>query len=95
MATKAELEAELAALKAQLAATPAAAEPTGEAEPVPGEMRSSFDKMLAGHGIDSSELDALWAQFSKELGDFPTQKPLLTTIAAFGLGFALGRITKF
>ncbi|MEX0348601.1 MAG: hypothetical protein AB3N15_04180 [Paracoccaceae bacterium] len=95
MATKAELEAELAALKAQLADRSETTEPKTEAEPEVGEVRSSFDKMLAGHGIESSELDALWAQFSKELGDFPTQKPLLTTIAAFGLGFTLGRITKF
>ncbi|WP_372573922.1 hypothetical protein [Ruegeria jejuensis] len=93
MATKAELEAELAALRAQLADKPA--EPDPEPAPEAEDDRSTFDRMLAGHGIDSSELDALWAQFSKELGDFPTQKPLLTTIAAFGLGFALGRITKF
>ncbi|MFA3915581.1 hypothetical protein [Ruegeria hyattellae] len=91
MATKAELEAELAALRAQLADKPATAEPGPEVD----DDRSSFDRMLADHGIDSSELDALWAQFSKELGDFPVQKPLLTTIAAFGLGFALGRVTKF
>lgn len=93
MATKAQLEAELTELKAKLSRTEEPAEP--EVSTDADNHRASFDKMLSGYGVDSSDLDALWTQFSKELGDFPTQKPLMTAIAAFGLGFALGRITKF
>lgn len=93
MATKAQLEAELAELRAQLAKAQSDADQTAD-QPDSDEPRGVFDDMMTRYGLNHGELDALWAQFSKELGDFPTQKPMLTTIAAFALGVMLGRLTK-
>lgn len=95
MATKAQLEAELADLKAKLAANsshPSKGE--SDVDDAPAEARTTLEDMLADQGIDTKEIEELWAQFSAELGDFPQQKPLLTAIAAFGLGFVLGRMSK-
>ncbi|WP_164659043.1 hypothetical protein [Tropicibacter sp. Alg240-R139] len=92
MATKAQLEAELATLKSQLAASKP--EPVPEPEPDDTEEHSTFSALLKEHGVDTRDIDALWAQFSTELSDLPEKKPLLTAVAAFGLGFALGRMSK-
>ena len=96
MATKAQLEAELAALKAQLAdaAAKPEPEPEPEAEPTQSDEQNAFAALLRDHGVDTKDIEALWAQFSTELSDMPEQKPLLTAVAAFGLGFALGRMSK-
>ncbi|MBO9449753.1 hypothetical protein J7426_05765 [Tropicibacter sp. R16_0] len=96
MATKAQLEAELAALKSQLAASNAkpAPEPEPDPEPEQNDEQSAFTALLKEHGVDTHDIDALWAQFSSELSDLPEKKPLLTAVAAFGLGFALGRMSK-
>lgn len=96
MATKAQLEAELATLKQQLEdretvhETPAKA----DVEPDNPDEQSAFSGLLKEHGFEGHEIDALWEQFSTELGDFPEKKPLLTAVAAFGLGFVLGRMSK-
>ncbi|SLN41930.1 hypothetical protein TRL7639_02150 [Falsiruegeria litorea R37] len=98
MATKAQLEAELAVLKSQLAATDAKPvpkpDPEPDAEPEQPHEQSAFANLLKEHGVDSQDIDALWTQFSSELSDLPEKKPLLTAVAAFGLGFALGRMSK-
>lgn len=95
MATKAQLEAELAELKAKAAEeTPTPPEQPNQDPDEPDEARSALDEMLSAHGLDAKEIEALWTQFSTELGDLPQQKPLLTAIAAFGLGFVLGRMSK-
>ncbi|SPJ28868.1 hypothetical protein [Falsiruegeria mediterranea] len=98
MATKAQLEAELAELKSQLAASDAKPAPKPapepESEPEHGDEQSAFAALLKEHGVDTQDIDALWAQFSSELSDLPEKKPLLTAVAAFGLGFALGRMSK-
>jgi len=95
MATKAQLEAELANLKAQMAQTRPEPEPRSEPEEPPvTDAQGAFSALLEDHGIDTSDIDALWRQFSDELKDLPEQKPLVTAVAAFGLGFALGRLSK-
>lgn len=90
MATKAELEQEVAELRSKLADQ----ESTQTANEADEETPGAFAEILNDHGVDADQIEALWAQFSKELGDIPQDKPLLTAIAAFGIGFALGRLTK-
>lgn len=100
MATKAELEEELTQLRKQMAehdettASDAASKPDDEADSV----QTVFSDLLAGHGVEATEISALWTQFtgelSSELDGLPEKKPLLTAALAFGLGFVLGRISK-
>lgn len=99
MATKAQLEAELATLKAQLAQPTPAPDPTPEtnddaADETTADDKHGFVTLLKEHGIDPDDIEALWTKFSAELKDLPEQKPLVTAVAAFGLGFALGRMSK-
>lgn len=58
------------------------------------DVRSELDRLLHPLGVSSEELDALADQFWKELDSLPQNKPLLTAIGAFGLGFVLGRMTR-
>lgn len=90
MATKAELEKEVAELRSKLSEQ----ESEPEAEQAETETPGAFADILHDHGVDADQIEAIWAQFSKELGDIPQEKPILTAIAAFGIGFALGRLTK-
>ncbi|WP_425046405.1 hypothetical protein [Primorskyibacter sp. S87] len=101
MATKAQLEAELAALKAQLASRPesSTADPASVSEESASagtaeEAKDRFTELLREQGIDPTEIETLWSSLSHELEDLTRDKPLVTAIAAFALGFALGRITK-
>ena len=103
MATKAELEAELAVLKQKLADRPEPLEASDNAadssdEAVSGERSreksTAIEKILEDHGFQSSDLEDLLTQLSDELGGFPQNKPVLTALGAFALGFILGRMTK-
>lgn len=79
MATKAELEAELAELRQQLAARP---EP--EADPDSEAGTGLFD----GEKIDwEHEATELIGQFD----ELARKKPLLLALGAFSIGFMLGR----
>lgn len=94
MPTKAQLEEEIRDLRQQLQAPAAPQERSGPPADEEDTDRSEFAKLLEAQGIDTAQIEALWAQFSEELGDLPQNKPLLTAIAAFGLGFTLGRLSK-
>lgn len=101
MATKAELEAELAALRGIIAEQSKAIEDPPEkdtpAEPAASEestVRSALEEVLAEHGVETDDLGALWTQLSEELEGLTKNKPLVTALAAFALGFVLGRATK-
>lgn len=89
MATKAELEAELADLRKQLAdgAKQAAQDASTEAP-------AAFSDMLKSQGLTVEDISTLWQQFARELGNLPQNKPLITAIAAFGIGFMLGRMGR-
>lgn len=80
MPTTEQLQSEIEALKAQLEEQKQA--------------KNSFADMLGGHGIDNEQIEQLWAQFSEEIGHLPENKPILTAIAAFGLGLIIGRMSK-
>ncbi len=105
MATKAELAAELANLKAEMERRDAIPDTIpdedtrpsqSDPQPDPDQERQTgaWNRMLASHGLDPDDTRALLGQLSEELGDLPANKPLITAIAAFGLGFVLGRMSK-
>lgn len=105
MATKAELEKELAALKKELAAQQAEAAAAGAeaADEIARAARSgaeqgmqAMEDFLKSHGIDTSDLDieGIWQRLSGEVSDFTARQPMLTVIACFGLGFILGRMSR-
>ena len=103
MATKAQLLAELDLLKQQMASRDDISESqSGErnktaeqaADSEDSDPKSYLSKLLEEQGIDKDEIDALWSQLTGELGDLTREKPLLTTAAAFGVGFVLGRMSK-
>lgn len=98
MPTKAELEAELAALKQELAerAQKAAEETAPKAGRILGEGPAALAEMLKSHGIDPTELDLerLWPQLSADFGTVFRTHPALTAVTVFALGFLLGRASK-
>lgn len=102
MTTKAELEAELKQLKDEMKQRDAASD-TATSTPKETAKKgadtadaslSDLSDVLKAKGLDPTEIEHLWAQVSSELDDFPNRKPLLTAVAAFGLGFMLGRMSK-
>ncbi|MFD3191442.1 hypothetical protein ACFMPD_14350 [Sedimentitalea sp. HM32M-2] len=99
MATKAELEAELADLRAELERSrerleETAADAAAAATSVVQEAPAALVDLLRAQGVGADEIAALWQRLSDELGGLPQNKPLLTAIGAFGLGFLLGRMSK-
>jgi hypothetical protein len=105
MPTKAELEAELAAVKKELDASRGADATTDDGtatdtEDDPdagsggGTGSAAIDKLLAENGIETADIRALMDAFGSELGQLPQNKPVLTALGAFGLGFVLGRMSK-
>ncbi|MBK0326627.1 hypothetical protein I5535_04900 [Rhodobacteraceae bacterium F11138] len=89
MATKAELEAELADLRKQLAERAAEA-----SQNVQSEAPAALSDMLAAHGLSPEDITRAWDQLSREIGSLPQNRPLMTAVAAFGIGFVLGRMSR-
>ena len=81
MATKAELEAELAELKAQLAENKAMAEDDRQDEPL--------DEPVEDEPFEIS--DTFVKDLVKEVETFATDKPLVTLLAVFLVGYVVGR----
>ena len=102
MATKAELEKELAALKQELeksrAATEAAAakptQPDPEADETASDDAHRLRRMLADHGMDPGTIETLSASLWDELKTLQKEKPVTVAIAAFALGLVVGRASK-
>lgn len=91
MATKAELEAELERLRTELAdrdSVDASEGKTGD------ESETPVDRFLADRGLSVEDFEGLLEQLSEELGKLPQNKPVLTALGAFALGFLAGRMTK-
>ncbi len=88
MATKAELEAELAQLKSELKRRDEPAVPDKPAEPTePDDLRGLLDE----HGLNTDTLDALRENLLEELGALQKDKPLVVLAAALALGIIIGR----
>ena len=83
MATKAELEAELADLKAQLAKNSEAAE-TAASE-------AEAEEEQAEQPAPLEISDTLIKDLVKEVETLATDKPLITLVAAFVVGYIVGR----
>lgn len=95
MATKAELEAELAHLRQRLKEETAGKAAAAAAEEAPAAATAGvLDGLLDTHAVQGEDLEKLWDQLMQELNDLPERKPLLTAGVAFALGFLLGRASK-
>ena len=95
MATKAELEAELAALRRELAALKgeaagAAGDVADEAEEAAHGMRDTVTDFVAS--LRDTDLDGLAKQLTDELEKTMQEKPLLTALGILLVGYALGRL---
>ena len=88
MATKAELEAELATLTKRLAEGAEAAAQGAARAP------SELSDMLKAHGIRGEDVTAALDKLSAEISNLPRTRPLLTVAGAFALGFILGRASR-
>lgn len=89
MATKAELESELADLRRQLAERPAVVE-TDEAEPPEAdtaEPETQKDEAAEAEIDWEQEVADVFAQFD----DMTHKKPLLFALGAFSIGYLIGR----
>jgi len=99
MATKAELEAELAALKSEMAqqkeepASKTQTDSPSEISPEDPEI-NGLHQLLTEHGIDTENIESLGAKLSEELVALQKDKPLVVLIAAFALGCIVGRTFK-
>jgi hypothetical protein len=90
MATKAELEAELAALKQQM--TEQAAPEAQEAAQDPAPEVDGDQGLAAALGaLKSGDFAGLAGQLEHELKDLSLSKPVMTALGAFALGFMVGR----
>ena len=104
MATKAELEAELALLKKEIAARDELRRPSkkparksetdSDARQVDEVFHPMLDDALKRFGLEKGDLEDLWAKLSEELNHLPHKKPVLTLALVFGLGFVAGRMSK-
>lgn len=98
MATKAELEAELAKLRSELSdlkSTPrAAADDVGDevadADSEPKDA-SVEDHKAVVEALQEGDLESIVQALMDELEDLPSRKPLLTALGAFIVGYLIGR----
>lgn len=98
MATKAELEKELAALKQELAKSREAPEANGTSLPKNNDRSddnaNGLKKLLADHGVDADSIESLSETLLDELKSLQKEKPLTLALAAFALGLVVGRASK-
>ncbi len=99
MATKAELEVELAALKAQNEALRSRAEqePAPPVETAPQSdlhVATQLKDFLSEHGIDTTDAEAIGNQLVDELSALHKDHPLVTLLGVFALGCVVGRAFK-
>ena len=91
MATKEELETELAELKTQLAeiqAKKSVGETEGTSEVI---AESAVPEEASSEDAPKDELQKLVEQLTGMLEDHPTTKTLLLVLGVFGAGYLLGR----
>jgi hypothetical protein len=99
MATKAELESELADLKQEMRQRSEEikkdepAEGTSKSEPASSD-KSDLQQLLVGHGVDAETVEALGENLLDEFKTLQKDKPLVVLVAAFALGLLVGRASK-
>ncbi len=99
MATKAELEVELAALRRELkqrddedkspSSDVVAAKPADQSPDANG-----IQQLLDEHGINAETVDAFKDNLLEELTELQKDKPLVILVAALALGIVIGRAFK-
>ncbi len=98
MATKAELEKELAALKQELAKSRDTSEAKGTSatkkDDTSDDNANGLKKLLADHGVDADNIESLSETLLDELKSLQKEKPLTLALAAFALGLVVGRASK-
>jgi ElaB/YqjD/DUF883 family membrane-anchored ribosome-binding protein len=92
MATKAELEAELASLRRELAALKDTAGEAAEevAEDTAESAHSTITDFVAS--IRDTDVEGLAKQLTNEIETAMHEKPLLTALGILVVGYALGRL---
>jgi hypothetical protein len=99
MATKAELESELADLKQEMRQR---GEETKKDEPPQGSSKSEpasseksdLQQLLLSHGVDAETVEALGENLLDEIKTLQKEKPLVVLVAAFALGLLVGRASN-
>lgn len=99
MATKAELEAELALLREQNETlrrqSDQRSEDKAESEDTAkNHFPAKLQDILDEHGIDSSSVEAMGGQLNAELVKFQRDQPLLALLGAFAIGCVVGRALR-
>lgn len=62
-----------------------------EATEYPTKQLEDVESIFSEHEFDTDEVKRLLDKFLNELKDFSTDKPLITALGAFALGFVVGR----
>lgn len=97
MATKAELEAELAKLQSELSDLKAAPRATPDSDEAPAESDAPEAAAPEDHKDDmigalkDGDIEGIVKSLMDELEDLPSRKPLLTALGAFIVGYMIGR----
>lgn len=99
MATKAELEAEVALLRETNEALKAQAKKTSPPEDPPSpskdtDLSTHLTEALKEHGIDTADLEALGNQLADEVTKLQKDHPLATLLGVFVAGCLVGRALK-
>lgn len=102
MATKAELEKELAALKQELEQRRAADVAAALSSDAPRDHNGDetdgdalgLKKVLKEHGMDAESIESLGGTLLEELKALQKERPLTMVLAAFALGLVVGRVSK-
>lgn len=104
MTSRTAFDAELSALRAALAdgAPQAMSDLQAAPDPQPAPRAAAhagpaphgpeLHSLLSLEGLD--RIEELWDRLNTELDDLPRNKPLLTALAALGVGYVLGRVTR-
>lgn len=94
MATKAELEDELAALRSELEKARAESRPASESTDAAETQSGALKRILADHGVEADTIEGLAETLVDELKVLQKEKPLTLALAAFALGLVVGRASK-
>lgn len=90
MTSRSDFARELAALQNQLDSLPDPVPPAAQDAPGP----TSLETLLDDYGLKFNSLEDIWDRLNAELDGVPQNKPLLTALAALGIGYLLGRVTR-
>jgi len=91
LATKAQLEAELAKLRQQLAQQAQREDSVSEADPAKSAERHGGDAADPDADADTQDWETQLQEVLKEVEDLPHKKPLLLALGALALGYMIGR----